>query len=49
MTLADYLNEMEYAVARVIESLWHEHDEAERLRREIDEYDTPHISDQRLR
>lgn len=36
MTLADYLNEMEYAVTRVIESLWHEHDEAERLRGEID-------------
>lgn len=37
MTLTDYLGEMEYAVTRVIESLWHEHDEAERLRKEIDE------------
>ncbi len=37
MTLTDYLNEMEYAVTRVIESLWHERDEAERLREEIDE------------
>lgn len=35
MTFADYLNEMEYAVSRVIESLWHEHDEAEKLRKEI--------------
>lgn len=37
MTLTEYLNEMEYAVTRVIESLWHEHDEAARLRKEIDE------------
>ncbi len=37
MTLADYLNEMEYAVNRVTESLWHEHEEAERLRKEIEE------------
>jgi len=36
MTLADYLSEMEYAVTRVIESLWHEHEEAEKLRSEID-------------
>jgi len=36
MTLADYLNEMEYAVTRVIESLWHEHNEADVLRKEID-------------
>lgn len=37
MTLADYLNELEYAVSRVIESLWHEHDQAERLGKEIEE------------
>ncbi|WP_153116553.1 hypothetical protein [Rhodocyclus tenuis] len=37
MTLTDYLNEIEYAVTRVIESLWHEHDESERLRKEIEE------------
>lgn len=37
MTLTEYLNEMEYAVTRVIESLWHERDEAARLRKEIDE------------
>lgn len=37
MTLTEYLNDMEYAVTRVIESLWHEHDEAARLRKEIDE------------
>jgi len=37
MTITDYLNEMEYAVTRVIESLWHEHDAAEKLRKEIDE------------
>jgi hypothetical protein len=36
MTLIDYLSEMEYAVTRVIESLWHEHDEAKRLRTEIE-------------
>lgn len=35
MTLADYLNEMEYAITRVIESIWHEHNEAEKLRNEI--------------
>lgn len=35
MTLADYLIEMEYAVTRVIESLWHEHNEAEKLKEEI--------------
>jgi len=37
MTLTEYLNEMEYAVTRVIESLWHERDEAAGLRKEIDE------------
>lgn len=37
MTLTEYLNEMEYAVTRVIESLWHERDEAARLRMKIDE------------
>lgn len=37
MTLTEYLNEMEYAVTRVIESLWHECDEAAILRKEIDE------------
>lgn len=37
MTLSEYLDEMEYAVCRVIESLWHEHDEAESLRSEIKE------------
>mgnify|MGYP001447471346 CR=1 FL=1 len=37
MTLTEYLNEMEYAVTRVIESLWHERDEAASLRKEIDE------------
>lgn len=35
MTLPEYLNEMEYAVTRVIESLWHEHDEAKELQIEI--------------
>lgn len=34
MTLTDYLNEMEYAVTRTIESLWHEHNEAKRLRQQ---------------
>jgi hypothetical protein len=37
MTLTEYLNEMEYAVTRVIESLWHERGEAAGLRKEIDE------------
>ena len=37
MTLADYLNEMEYAVSCVIVALWHEHDEAEKLRKEIED------------
>lgn len=36
MNLFDYLNEMEYAVSRVIESLWHEHSEAKVLRAEIE-------------
>lgn len=36
MNLSDYLNEMEYAVSRVIESLWHEHGEAKVLRAEVD-------------
>lgn len=35
MTLIDYLNEMEYAVTRVIDSLWHEHNEADALLKEI--------------
>ena len=36
MNLSNYLNEMEYAVSRVIEALWHEHGEAYALRREIE-------------
>lgn len=36
MTIIDYLNEMEYAVTRVIESLWHEHNEADALMKEIE-------------
>ena len=36
MKLSDYLNEMEYAVSRVVESLWHEHNEANALRAEIE-------------
>ncbi len=37
MNLPDYLNEMEYAVSRTVESLWHEHNEAEKLRGEIEQ------------
>ena len=36
MDIAVYLNEIEYAASRVVESIWHERDEAERLRGEID-------------
>ena len=36
MNLADYLNEIEYAASGVIESIWHERDEADALRREIE-------------
>ncbi len=36
MTLTDYLTEIEYAATQVIESLWHEHKEAEVLRKEIE-------------
>lgn len=35
MTLIDYLNEMEYAITRVVESIWHEHDDASTIRTEI--------------
>lgn len=36
MTLSDYLTEIEYAATQVIVSLWHEHNEAEVLRNEIE-------------
>lgn len=36
MNLSDYLNEMEYAVSCVVESLWHEHNQAELIRAEIE-------------
>lgn len=35
MTPLDYLTEIEYAATKVIESLWHEHAEAEALQKEI--------------
>lgn len=36
MTITDYLDEIEYAATQVIASLWHEHEEAEALKNEIE-------------
>ncbi len=36
MTLADYSTEIEYAATRVIDAIWHERDEANKLREEIE-------------